>query len=84
MALTVRDHMTLRLAFTRFRYPAVRASRALAELGYTETRFWQRVDWLLALPAAEVAYPADVRRLRRLREARRGARTSSPEMHMAD
>lgn len=69
-ALTVRDHMTLRLAFARFGYTAVQARRALDELGYSETRFWQRVGWLIQQPAAEQAYPTDVRRLRRLHEAR--------------
>lgn len=68
--LTVRDHQTLQLAFAHFAYPAVRAARALDELGYSETRFWQVVRHLLEQPAAEAAYPADVRRLRRLHETR--------------
>jgi len=68
--LTVRDHMTLRLAFAHFTYPAVRAARARAELGYSEPRFYQRVHYLLAQPESEQAYPAEVRRLRRLHEAR--------------
>ena len=75
-ALTVRDHMTLRLAFTPFTYPAARATRALQTLNLTETRFWQRVDYLLTQPAALRAYPTDVRRLRRLRDARAQQRTS--------
>lgn len=72
--LSVRDHMTLRLASQRFRYPAVRATRALETLGYTESRFWQRVDWLLAQPAAMRAYPLEVNRLSRLRDGRQAQR----------
>lgn len=68
--LTVRDHQTLLLAFAHFAHPAVRATRARDELGYSEPRFYQRVHHLLAQPAAEQAYPTDVRRLRRLHEAR--------------
>lgn len=74
--LTVRDHMTLQLAGARFRYTAIQATRAYDELGYTETRFWQRVHWLLDQPAAEQAYPALVRRLRRLHADRRRRRSS--------
>jgi hypothetical protein len=77
MALSIRDQMTLRLAFTSFTYPAVRASRALDELGYTESRFWMRVEFLIGMDEVERAWPAEVRRLRRLREARRTARQST-------
>lgn len=72
--LTVRQHMTLALAGQTFRYEAVRAGRALAELGYTETRFWQIVDHLIDTPAALEAYPALVHRLQRLRGVRRARR----------
>lgn len=74
--MDVRDHMTLRLAATPFTYPAARANRALDELGYTESRFWLRVDWLLGQVEVERAYPMEVRRLRRLRDGRRMARQS--------
>lgn len=68
--------MTMRLAFTPYSFPAVRASHALDQVDYTESRFWQRVDYLLALPAAEQAYPTQVRRLRRLRAARQHQRST--------
>lgn len=74
--ISVRDHMVLALAASTFKYPAVRASRALDETGYTETRFWQRVTWLIDQPAVEAAYPAFVRRQRRLREARQAQRSA--------
>jgi hypothetical protein len=76
--LSIRDHMALQLAGETFRYPAVRETRALDELGYTPTRYWQRVDWLIGQPEAEVAYPGVVRRLRRLRDARARQRSTSP------
>lgn len=73
--LTVRDHMALTLATTPYRYPGARAADMLELCGYSETRFWARVNHLLDQPAAEVERPAEVRRLRRLRERRQRART---------
>lgn len=74
--LTVRDHMTITLAATRFRYPAVRENRALDELGYKPTTFWARVDYLLDQPDALREHPQVVHRLRRLRDARARQRTA--------
>lgn len=73
--LTVRDHMTLQLAAKPYRYPAVRATHAREQLGYSETQFWQRVTYLVDQPAAERAHPAIVRRFRRLHNARRRQRS---------
>lgn len=75
--LTVRDRMTLRLATTPFKYAAARDSRARDELGYSPTRFHQRVAWLIDQPDAEREFPSEVRRLRRLREARNRQRKAS-------
>lgn len=74
MSLTVRDHMTLRLAGATYRYPAARESDALELVGLTPTRFWAAVDRLLDRPESLVAHPSTVHRLRRLRDARRRQR----------
>ncbi|WP_193613179.1 DUF3263 domain-containing protein [Nocardioides lijunqiniae] len=73
--LTVREHMTLQLAGQRFAFEGVRVTRARDELGYSETRFWQVVDALLEHPGALAAHPSLVRRLQRVRDARRAARS---------
>lgn len=75
--LSVKDHMRLRLAGARYRHPAQRDTDALDQLGETPATFWLRVDHLLDDRAAMAAYPQIVRRLRRLREARREARSAS-------
>jgi hypothetical protein len=75
--MTVRDHMTLLLAGAHYANEGRRvAAMGYAELGYSETRFWARVNRLLDLPEAEREHPEIVRRLRRLREARRGVRVA--------
>jgi len=73
--LTDDDHLALTIATATYRYPAARERDALEQLGMTPTRFWQRVSWLAEQPHAEAARPAEVRRLRRLAEARRRVRT---------
>lgn len=73
--LTVRDHMTLRLAFTPYSYPGARETDALELLGLSPTLFHRRVLVLLDRSEALAAYPTDVRRLQRLRAGRRRARS---------
>lgn len=75
--LTVRDHMTLRLAFTPYNHLGARESDALELLGLQPTIYHRQVNVLLERPDALAAYPADVKRLRRLREARRLIRSAS-------
>lgn len=72
----VRDHMVLELAAARYGFPARRADDALVLTGYTETRFWQRLNWLVDQPEVEAAYPMFVHRQRRLRAARQRQRSS--------
>jgi hypothetical protein len=67
--------MALRLAAASYRHPAVRETHALELVGLTPTSFWAMVNRTLDNPEAEQAYPTDVRRLRRLRDARRGQRS---------
>lgn len=76
MTLSVRERMALELAATPYRYPAVREARALDELGLTPTSYWLLVDELLDRPDALEAMPGAVRRLRRLRDLRRRARSA--------
>lgn len=78
--MTVRERMALTLAATPYRYPAMRERRALEDLGMSPTRFAQVVGALLDRADAEAEMPREVRRLRRLREARaraRGARRAA-------
>lgn len=77
VSISVRDHMVITLADRHYRWPAVRVTHARELVGYGETQFWARVQWLIDQPAVEVAYPTFVRRQRRLRDARRRARRAS-------
>ena len=70
MSLTVREHMTLRLASAPYRYPARREADALDLVGLRPTPFWALVNRLLDRPDALAAYPTEVHRLRRVRAAR--------------
>lgn len=72
--LTDQERHALDLAATPFRYPAVRESRALDELGLTPTSFWSLVVALLDRPDAEAEMPGEVRRLRRVLATRAAAR----------
>jgi hypothetical protein len=74
--LTVRDHMTIRLAAAHYKFPAARETDALEQLGWTATIFWRHVNRLLDDPEALATYPLEVKRLRRLRDARRRLRAS--------
>lgn len=75
-AVTDADRIALTLAAAPYRYPARREADALEQLGLSPTRFWARVHRLLDDPAAEAEMPAEVRRLRRIRDARRNARAA--------
>lgn len=72
--LTVRDHMSIRLAAAHYRYPARREADVHHELGMSPALFWRHVNVLLDDPRALAVYPREVNRLRRLRDQRRGAR----------
>lgn len=74
--ISVRDHMTLRLASARYKFPAARETDALEQLGMTATVFWRHVDRLIDDPRAIAAYPSETLRLRSLRDARRRLRTA--------
>ena len=67
-------HTALRIAGQRWKYAAARATAIRDQLGISETQWAQMLDVLIDQPEAEAAYPTLVRRLRRLREVRAGAR----------
>lgn len=75
--LSIRERMALTLAAATYRYPAVRESHALDQLGLGPVAYWALVDRLLDRPDALAAMPAEVSRLRRLRTRRREARVAS-------
>lgn len=73
--LTVRDHMTLSFEGRHWRFPAAKDSAIREQFGETPTRYYQRLNALLDNAAALGEYPTTVRRLQRLRDARRGRRS---------
>lgn len=76
MTISVRDHMALRLAAARYKYPAARETDVLEQLGWSAPVFWARVNALVDHPDAIAAYPVECRRLRDLRDARRRLRSA--------
>jgi hypothetical protein len=73
--LTIREKMALELAGTHYRYPAKREADALLLLDWTPTTFHATVNRLLDDPRALAHDPMTVRRLRRLRDRRKAARS---------
>jgi hypothetical protein len=67
--VTDEDHALLRLAGAQMPLPGQR-ERAIAQLGLTPVRFWQRVNAMLDDGDALAAEPSVVWRLRRLRAFR--------------
>lgn len=74
--MTDDERTALQLAAATYRYPARREADALDQLDLTPTRYWALVGRLLERPDVEVAMPTEVRRLRRLRDARRRQRAA--------
>lgn len=72
--MTIRDRMALTIAATP--YPSARRREAVAlwHVGLTPPSFHALVLRLLEDPVAEREMPAEVRRLRRLRDRRAAAR----------
>lgn len=76
MPLSDRDRQILALAAAHYRHPAKREADARDQLGLSPVAFWVAVDRILDDPAAMAAEPMIVKRLRRLREARRRLRSA--------
>lgn len=68
--------MAIRLAATPYRFPGARDSDVHEQLGMSPTLFWRHIHQLLERPDVLAAYPLEVRRLMRLRDARRQARSA--------
>lgn len=72
--MTVREMAAIRLAATHYAHPGAKTADAMWLLGMNEVRFAQVVGALIERGDVEAAYPAQVRRLRRLRDGRRALR----------
>nr|WP_258562474.1 DUF3263 domain-containing protein [Nocardioides sp. MAH-18] len=74
--VTDHERTALTLAAIHYRHPAVRETHAMEQLGLTPTRYWALVDHLLDRPDALAKMPAEVHRLRRVRDARKRQRAA--------
>lgn len=70
------DKAMLDLAFAHYAHGGAREAAVRERWGISSVRYWQRVDWLLEQPDALAYDPINTRRLLRLREARRAARSA--------
>lgn len=68
------DHATFATEAQRWKYAGAKEQHVREQFGESLARYYQRLNALLDSAAAEAAYPALVRRLRRLREQRHDAR----------
>lgn len=73
--MTETQALTLHLASAIYRYEAVRDQHVRERLGWSSVRFWREVRALLADPAVEAERPQEVRRLRRVMDARVAVRS---------
>ena len=73
--MTDQDHALLELEGRQWRHVGAKEEAIRAETGLTPTAAYARLAQLLEDPAAEAAHPTLVRRLRRLRDARRAVRS---------
>lgn len=74
--MTEDERTALELAAAHYRWPGARDTAIREQLGLTPTRHAQLVAALLDRPDALAEMPMAVNRLRRLRDARRSARSA--------
>lgn len=74
--VTDHERTAIRLAAAYYRYPAQREAHAMEQLDLAPTRYWALVGRLLDRADVEAEMPVEVRRLRRLRDARKRLRTA--------
>lgn len=60
----------------RYAYPGAKERDIRAELGISATRYYQILNAAIDHPEAQAGWPVLVKRLRRLREVRRGIRAA--------
>ncbi|WP_261567390.1 DUF3263 domain-containing protein [Frankia gtarii] len=73
--LSDRDRRILRFEQGWWRHPGAKEEAIRAEFGLSSTRYYQILNRLIDSDAALITDPMLVRRLRRLREQRRAARS---------
>ncbi|MFW6776053.1 DUF3263 domain-containing protein [Nocardioides sp. CPCC 205120] len=76
--LTDRQVRMLALEQRWWKYAGAKEATILDEFDVSPARYYQELDALIDLPAALEAEPTLVRRLQRLRDARRRQRTPRP------
>lgn len=74
--MTVREHTALRLAAAVYAKPGRRDADVHRELSLSPVLFWRLVHSLIDRPDVLAAYPMEARRLQRLRDRRREARSA--------
>jgi len=74
-AVSLTHRAVLEIESRQWRHVGTKEAHVRAELGMTPTRYYAVLNRLLDDPAAEAEFPLVVRRLRRLREARKRARS---------
>jgi hypothetical protein len=77
MPLTDTEHQILDIERHRWKYAGAKDATVMERLGWTRTRYEQVLLVMLTRPDVEAADPLLVRRLRRLRERRRAARSGT-------
>jgi hypothetical protein len=70
----------LRLEQLRWKYPGAKDARIREDFGMSPTRYYQVLNALIDNPTALAFDPVTVRRLRRLRDLRRGNRTPGRDL----
>lgn len=83
-ALSDRDRDMLEFERLTWRYPAAKETAILDRFEMSATRYYQVLLALIDQPAAEAHDPTLVRRLRRLRDARRAERQGKRQAPHSD
>lgn len=75
--LSVKDHQTLTFEERHWRFAGAKERAIREQFSESASRYYQRLAALIEQPEALASYPMTVRRLQRLRDSRRSARTTS-------
>lgn len=74
--MTDHDHAILDTEARQWKYAGAKEAHVREVLGMSPTAYYVELRRLLDDPATEAARPQEVRRLRRIRDARRGVRSA--------